>query len=267
MPLSNELANAVVTRFSAAAKGQYLGPEMQAMRPLLQVQQQWSGLPAEDSLLAEALKSREGWHLFLFPFAGRQVHLGLASLLAWRASQRQPLTFSIAVNDYGLELLSATPVDWARQLDAALFSPDDLLKDVLASLNAGELALRRFREIARIAGLVFAGYPGAPKSTRQVQASSGLFFEVFKQYDSRNLLLAQAGEEVLREELDIRRLEQTLERINRMKLDLHQVKRPTPLGFPLLVERMRESMSSEKLADRIRRMVSDLEKTADTGKT
>jgi ATP-dependent Lhr-like helicase len=267
MPLSNELAQAVVSRFSAAAQGHYVGPQMQAVRPLLHVQQQWSGLPTEDSLLAEALKSREGWHLFLFPFAGRQVHLGLASLLAWRTSQRQPLTFSIAVNDYGLELLSATPIDWARQLNAALFSPDDLLKDVLASLNAGELALRRFREIARIAGLVFAGYPGAPKSTRQVQASSGLFFEVFKQYDAGNLLLAQAGEEVLREELDIRRLEQTLERINRMKLDLHQIKRPTPLGFPLLVERMRESMSSEKLADRIRRMVSNLEKTADSGKT
>jgi ATP-dependent Lhr-like helicase len=147
-----------------------------------------------------------------------------------------------------------------------LLSPDNLLRDVLASLNAGELALRRFREIARIAGLVFAGYPGAPKSTRQVQASSGLFFEVFKQYDAENLLLAQAGEEVLREELDIHRLEQTLAHIRRLRLDLHLVKRPTPLGFPLLVERMRESMSSEKLADRIRRMVSDLEKTAGMGK-
>ncbi|HWT68906.1 MAG TPA: ligase-associated DNA damage response DEXH box helicase [Pseudomonas sp.] len=266
MPLSSELANAVVARFSAAAQGQFDGPEMQTLRPLLEVQQQWSGLPTENSLLAETLKSREGWHLFLYPFAGRQVHLGLASLLAWRVSQRQPLTFSIAVNDYGLELLSATPVDWGRQFDTALLSPDHLLDDVLASLNAGELALRRFREIARIAGLVFAGYPGAPKSTRQVQASSGLFFEVFKQYDAGNLLLAQAGEEVLREELDIPRLEQTLKRINRMKADMHKIKRPTPLGFPLLVERMRESMSSEKLADRIRRMVSDLENDAEAGK-
>lgn len=263
MPLSSELANAVVARFSAAARGQFMGPEMQALRPLLELQQKWSGLPTENSLLAETLKSREGWHLFLYPFAGRQVHLGLASLLAWRVSQRQSVTFSIAVNDYGLELLSATPVDWHVQLNADLFNQDQLLVDVLASLNAGELALRRFREIARIAGLVFAGYPGAPKSTRQVQASSGLFFEVFKQYDARNLLLAQAGEEVLREELDIRRLEQTLERINRLQLDLHTIKRPTPLGFPLLVERMRESMSSEKLADRIRRMVGDLEKTAE----
>ncbi|UST65301.1 ligase-associated DNA damage response DEXH box helicase [Pseudomonas moraviensis] len=267
MPLSNELAEAVVARFSAAAQGHFNGPEMHALRPLLETQIRWSGLPTTENLLAEVLKSREGWHLFLYPFAGRQVHLGLASLLAWRVSQRQPVTFSIAVNDYGLELLSATPVDWATHLDAHLFNADDLLLDVLASLNAGELALRRFREIARIAGLVFAGYPGAPKSTRQVQASSGLFFQVFKQYDADNLLLAQAGEEVLREELDIRRLEQTLECINRMKLDVHQLKRPTPLGFPLLVERMRESMSSEKLADRIRRMVGDLEKTADNGKS
>ncbi len=263
MPLSNELAEAVVRRFSAAAQGKFEGPEMQALRPLLETQMRWSGLPTEVNLLAEVLKSREGWHLFLYPFAGRQVHLGLASLLAWRVSQRQPVTFSIAVNDYGLELLSATPIDWAEYLNADLFNADDLLADVLASLNAGELALRRFREIARIAGLVFAGYPGAPKSTRQVQASSGLFFEVFKQYDADNLLLAQAGEEVLREELDIRRLEQTLARINGMKLDVHQLKRPTPLGFPLLVERMRESMSSEKLADRIRRMVGDLENSAD----
>ncbi|CAI8804478.1 ligase-associated DNA damage response DEXH box helicase [Pseudomonas sp. IT-P218] len=266
MPLSNELAQAVVERFSAAARGEFSGPEMQALRPLLEVQQRWSGLPTSQSLLAEALKSREGWHLFLYPFAGRQVHLGLASLLAWRVSQQQALTFSIAVNDYGLELLSATPVDWVQALNPGLLSPEHLLADVVASLNAGELALRRFREIARIAGLVFAGYPGAPKSTRQVQASSGLFFEVFKQYDAGNLLLAQAGEEVLREELDIHRLEQTLTHISSLSLDLHHVKRPTPLGFPLLVERMRESMSSEKLADRIRRMVSDLEKTASTGK-
>jgi ATP-dependent helicase Lhr and Lhr-like helicase len=266
MPLSSELAAAVVARFSAAASGEFVGPEMKALRPLLEVQQQWSGLPTDKSLLAEVLKSREGWHLFLYPFAGRQVHLGLASLLAWRVSQRLAVTFSIAVNDYGLELLSATQVDWPEHLNAQLLSHEHLMADVLASLNAGELALRRFREIARIAGLVFAGYPGAPKSTRQVQASSGLFFQVFKQYDADNLLLAQAGEEVLREELDIRRLEQTLERIGRLRLDLHPIERPTPLAFPLLVERMRESMSSEKLADRIRRMVSDLETTAETGK-
>jgi ATP-dependent Lhr-like helicase len=262
MPLSSELAEAVVEKFDAAAQGEFRSPEMQAVKPLLQVQQQWSALPQRDTLLAETLKSREGWHLFLYPFAGRHVHLGLASLLAWRLSKQRPLTFSIAVNDYGFELLSASAVDWADQLNAGLFSPEHLLEDILASLNAGELALRRFREIARIAGLVFSGYPGAPKSNRQLQASSGLFFEVFRQYDPSNLLLSQAEQEVLRQELDLKRLEHSLQHINQCRLDLHAIKRPTPMAFPLLVERMRESLTTEKLADRIARMVGDLEKAA-----
>ncbi|UZA67936.1 ligase-associated DNA damage response DEXH box helicase [Pseudomonas viridiflava] len=262
MPLSSELADAVVEKFDAAAHGRFESPEMQAVKPLLEVQRQWSGLPQRDTLLAETLKSREGWHLFLYPFAGRHVHLGLASLLAWRLSRHQPLTFSIAVNDYGLELLSASELDWAEVLDEDLFSKADLMADIIASLNAGELALRRFREIARISGLVFSGYPGAAKSNRQLQASSGLFFEVFKQYDAGNMLLTQAEQEVLRQELDLVRLEQTLRQINSRRLDLHTIKRATPLAFPLLVERFRESLSSEKLADRIARMVRDLEKAA-----
>jgi ATP-dependent Lhr-like helicase len=262
MPLSGELAEALVQKLGAAARGVYASAPMQAVRPLLEVQSRWSALPTETTLLAEAMKSREGWHLFLYPFGGRQVHLGLASLLAWRMSQRRPLTFSIAVNDYGFELLSDTPVDWVKELDAALLSPENLLPDVLASLNAGELALRRFREIARISGLVFGGYPGAQKSTRQVQASSSLFFEVFKQYDAGNLLLGQAQEEVLRQELEVGRLQQILQRMQTLQLDLHILKRPTPMAFPLLVERFRESLSSEKLAERIRRMVGDLEEAA-----
>jgi len=262
MPLSSELADAVVDKFDAAARGIFDSPEMHTVSPLLDVQREWSALPRKHTLLAEVLKSREGWHLFLYPFAGRHVHLGLASLLAWRLSRDTPLTFSIAVNDYGFELLSATEIDWSQRLTPTLFSEEDLLTDIMASLNAGELALRRFREIARIAGLVFSGYPGAPKSNRQLQASSGLFFEVFKQYDAGNLLLTQAQEEVLRQELDVNRLEQTLQRINSRTLDLHLIKRPTPMAFPLLVERMRESLSTEKLSDRIARMVRDLEKAA-----
>ncbi|WP_137974410.1 ligase-associated DNA damage response DEXH box helicase [Pseudomonas sp. F(2018)] len=265
MPLSSELADAVVARFGEAAQGQFRGPEMQLLRPLLDVQQAWSALPTSDSLLAETLHSREGWHLFLYPFAGRSVHLGLASLLAWRLGQLQPATFSIAVNDYGLELLCASPVDWPRWLNNALLRSDDLLHDVLASLNAGELARRRFREIARIAGLVFGGYPGAAKSARQLQASSGLFFDVFQQYDPGNLLLTQAQEEVLRQELDVQHLQHTLQRLRGLRLDLREVQRPPPLAFPLLVERFRESLSSEKLADRIARLLADLEKAAGPG--
>lgn len=265
MPLSSELADAVLAKLDAAARDEYPGPEMQLLRPLLDVQQAWSALPGAATLLAEVLKSREGWHLFLYPFAGRSVHLGLASLLAWRLAREQPLSLSIAVNDYGLELLCPSEVDFAARLTPALFSTDDLLSDVLASLNAGELARRRFREIARIAGLVFSGYLGAPKSTRQLQASSALFFDVFSQYDPGNLLLGQAQEEVLRQELDVQRLQHTLQRLQSRRLDIRTVKRATPFAFPLLVERFRESLSSEKLADRIRRLVADLEQAAGPG--
>jgi ATP-dependent Lhr-like helicase len=265
MPLSSELADAVVDKLGEAANGVYASPEMRLLQPLLAVQASWSALPTAHTLLAEVHKSREGWHLFLYPFAGRSVHLGLASLLAWRLGQGQPLSFSIAVNDYGLELLCASPIDYTAVLTPALFSSDNLLHDVLASLNAGELARRRFREIARIAGLVFSGYPGAAKSARQLQASSALFFDVFQQYDPSNLLLTQAQQEVLRQELEVQRLQHTLQRLQQRELDIRLIKRATPLAFPLLVERFRESLSSEKLADRIKRMVQDLEKAAGPG--
>ncbi len=164
MPLSSELADAVVEKFDAAARGEFNSPEMRAIKPLLEVQQQWSGLPRRDTLLAETLKSREGWHLFLYPFAGRHVHLGLGSLLAWRLSRHQPLTFSIAVNDYGLELLSASEIDWAQTLQAELFSETDLLADIIASLNAGELALRRFRKSRASPDWCFPATPARPRA-------------------------------------------------------------------------------------------------------
>ncbi|MEO9241926.1 ligase-associated DNA damage response DEXH box helicase [Pseudomonas inefficax] len=261
MPLSSELADALVEQLGAAAQGRFDGPEMRAVRPLLALQAQWSALPGPGTLLAETFKSRQGWHLFLYPFAGRMANLGLANLIAWRVSRVQPLSVSIAVNDYGFELLSPGNVDWATHLPQAL-ATEHLLDDVLASLNAGEMALRRFREIAQIAGLVFGGYPAAQKSLRQIQASSGLFYEVFRKHDADNLLLGQARDEVLNEELEIERLHRQLLKMARLRLDLRQLKRTGPLAFALLVEGMRETLSTEKLADRIARMVAELESAA-----
>lgn len=262
MPLSSELANALVEQFGAASQGCFQGPEMRAMRPLLALQAQWSALPTPTTLLAETFKSRQGWHLFLYPFAGRMANLGLANLIAWRVSRVQPLSVSIAVNDYGFELLSPGNVDWATHLPQAL-GTEHLLDDVLASLNAGEMALRRFREIAQIAGLVFGGYPAAQKSLRQIQASSGLFYEVFRKHDAGNLLLTQARDEVLNEELEIERLHRQLLKMGQLRLELRQLERPGPLAFALLVEGMRETLSTEKLADRIARMVAELNSVAD----
>jgi len=190
------------------------------------------------------------------------VHLGLASLLAWRLAKHAPNTFSMSVNDHGFELLSAEPVDIASLLDQQVFSAEHLLEDVLASLNSGELAQRRFREIARVSGLIFTGYPGAAKSTRQLQASSGLFYEVFRKYDAGNLLLTQAQAEVLSQELDILRLAATLKRLSARRIDFVELKAPSPFSLPLMVERFREKLSNEKLADRLERIVRDAERVA-----
>jgi ATP-dependent Lhr-like helicase len=237
-------------------------------RPLIELQARWSVVPTRDALVVESLRSREGRHIFVYPFAGRHAHLGLAALLAYRIGQATPSTFSIAINDYGFELLSPVDIDWmgAWQRRAhALLGDDDLLADVLASLNAGELAQRRFREVARIAGLVFQGFPGAPKSMKQLQASSGLLYEVFRKYDAGNRLLGQAEREVLEQELDIVRLRQALERMRGQRVVYRMLARPTPFAFPLMVERLREQVTTERLSARIERMLAELEKAARSG--
>ena len=277
MPLSTTLADAVVQQLALAGEGIYDTAELQCVRPLLELQQRWSALPTPQTLLAEVLKTREGSHLFLYPFAGRHVHLGLASLIAWRVAQHSPRTFSIAVNDYGFELLSATEVDWDSLLPQVLkpghdvvaqqaIAHDDehaaLLHEVLASLNASELAQRRFREIARVSGLIFQGYPGEKRSGKQLQASSSLFYEVFRKYDPANRLLLQAEQELLAQELEIGRLRASLARVATQQLVIKTLVRPTPFSFPLMVERLREKLSNESVADRIARMVEQLEKAA-----
>jgi ATP-dependent helicase Lhr and Lhr-like helicase len=259
MPLSSELADATLAVLAGCAQGDWLEPELQSAQPMLQAQLRLSKLPTPKTLLVERWRSREGHHLFLYPFAGRLVHLGLGSLLAWRLARAQPNTFSISVNDYGFELLAAEAVDDAPLRSRALFDEHDLLADVLSSLNSGELAQRRFREIARVAGLVFSGYPGAPKSTRQLQASSSLFFEVFRKYDPANRLLGQAEGEVLSQELEIARLRAALKRMRKLRIDFVELATPSPFALPLMVERFREMLSTEKLAERLARLLRDAE--------
>lgn len=269
MPLSNTLADAMLVQLERAERGIFDSPEMRCAQPLLALQAAWSALPTPSRLVAETLQTREGWHLYLYPLAGRLVHMGLAGLLAWRASQQVPNTFSIAVNDYGLELLSAKPVDWNALLPHLIGEAThsavsgELEAEVLASLNATEMARRRFREIARIAGLIFQSHPGEQRSSRQLQASSSLYYDVFAQYDPDNLLLAQARAELLVQELDMDRLARTLQRMKAQTLSVHPLQRPTPFALPLMVERFRERLSTESLGDRLERMVQALEQAAD----
>ncbi len=266
MALTSEMADAslaMLARAEHASEAWFRHePEMRAVRPLLALQQRWSALPVTGRLVCELIDSREGHHFFCYAFAGRLVHIGLGALLASRAAREKPGTFSISMNDYGFELLSAEPFDWPKLIADGLLSTDHLLEDIIASLNASELAQRRFREIARVSGLVFSGYPGERKSTRSVQASASLFYEVFRQHDAGNLLLTQAETEALEQELEIGRLRATLERIATWELCITRPGHATPFSFPLMVERFREEVSTEQLATRIQRMLAELEAVA-----
>ena len=262
MPLSTELANAVRRRLEQAHDGHYEGPEMQAVRPLLELQAQWSAIPLPSQLLIEQIKSREGFHLLVYPFAGRLVHEGLSALFAWRMAQIQPMTFTMSVNDYGFELLSATEPPLDAVLKNGLFDTAGMGRDLEACLNAAEMGKRQFREIARISGLVFQGYPGQQKSAKQLQASSGLLFDVFTNYDPENLLLHQARAEVLERQLEHSRLLTTLQSLQTAQLLRLTPDRFTPLAFPLIVARLRERLSNESLTTRVARMTVQLEKEA-----
>jgi ATP-dependent Lhr-like helicase len=165
-------------------------------------------------------------------------------------------------NDYGFELLSPDEAPLDEALAAGLLDASNLIADIPASLNATEMARRQFREIARVAGLVFPGFPRSGKTARQLQASSGLFFDVFSKYDAGNMLLSQAHREVLERQLERTRLGRTLQRLSESRVVITNPRRTPPLAFPLLVDRTRERVSSEKLVDRVRRMQKTLERAA-----
>ncbi len=263
LPLSGELSAAVrAVLASARDADRSSDPEVEALRPILELQARWSRIPAADEVLVELLETRDGHHVFLYPFEGRLVHEGLAAVLAFRLSRLRPQTFALAASDYGFEIVSPEPIEVDADSLRVLLAPAGLTDDVLASLNAAELAKRQFREVARVAGLVHPGLPHAGRSARQLQASSGLFYDVFREHDPANLLLWQARREVLDRQFEVTRLARAMSRSAAAPLVLTRPPRPTPFAFPLLVERMRESLSSERLSDRVRRLAAELERKA-----
>jgi ATP-dependent Lhr-like helicase len=257
MPLSSELGREVEAVFG----GDHAAPELRSIAPLLALQERLSALPAPGTLLCERVKARDGQHLFLYPFAGRQVHEGLAALLALRWGRQRANTFAFAANDYGLVLSPANPAELDEAALHALLSPEHLIADLTASLNLGELARRQFREIARVSGLLPPSLPGkTPRSTRQLQASSGLLFDVLTRHDPGHLLLAQAQREVFSGTLELDRLAATLHDCAQRRLRLHRPTSLTPLSFPLWAESLRGQLSTEDWKTRVQRAAQQLEK-------
>jgi ATP-dependent Lhr-like helicase len=255
MPLSSMMANLLRLELDAFNSSPDLaGIEMNHLKEMFEWQNKLSLVPLKNQLLIETYQSKEGFHIFIYPFEGRLVHEGLAGLIAYRISKILPITFTMAFNDYGFELLSDSYVDIEEMLSYNILGVEDLQQHLLLSINAAELAQRRFRDIAQIAGLVFTGYPGKTIKTKHLQAGSALFFKVFKEYEPDNLLLQQAFDEVLYNQFEENRLREALNRIAQSQIVIKSLKNPGPFAFPLMVDRLREKLSSEKLEDRIKKM-------------
>ena len=263
MPLSETLGVKLLDLLDRYTKGQAEDPELIALQPLLELQQQWSAVPTREQLLVELLDNREGFHLFMFPFRGRLINEGIASLIALRLARETPRTFSITTNEYGFELLCAEPVQVTEQALGRWLSTDKLVEDLLASVNVSDLARRQFRDIARIAGLVDSGTPRRGKTSRQLQVSSALMFDVLQTYDPGNLLLEQARREVLEGQLNNVALARALRQLLRHSWRIMRPGRFTPLSFPLWADRLQtQTLSTESWLQRIEREARRLEQIA-----
>jgi len=260
MSLTANLGHMLRNTFNKIADHQLDEIELKSLEPLFLLQKDLSHIPQSDELLIEHIEDRDGYHLMVYPFEGRQVHEAMSSLMAHRISRITPITFSIAMNDYGFELLSdkPIPVDDINVYD--LFTTDNLIADIQKSVNSVEMATRKFRDIAVIGGLIFQGYPGEQKKARHLQSSAGLLFKVFSEYDPNNILLRQAYQEVFAQQMEEIRLRNALQRIQNSRIIIMFPEKLTPLSFPIIVDGLsRYNLSSEKIEDRIRRMQQQLE--------
>lgn len=235
--------------------------ELSILSPLLNLQKQLSHIPAINELLIEQVVDKNGYHLLVYPFEGRNVHEAMSAILAFRLGKILPITFSISMNDYGFELLSDTPVTFDETNVYDLFTTDNLLNDIQRSVNSTEMARRKFRDIAVISGLIFQGMPGEKKKARHLQSSASLLFNVFSEYDPDNILLKQSYNEVLMLQMEEVRLRQALQRIQKSKIIIKFPSQLTPLSFPIIVDGLnRNNVSSESIEDRVRKMHQQLKK-------
>lgn len=264
MPLSTLLSAAVLEQVRLAGESRQdssappLPPETAAIAPLIATQVTWSRLPTDDTLLIERARSRDGHHLFIFPFEGRLVHEGLAALLAWRIANNTPSTLTLAANDWGFELSGAKQLKLDARDFRQLFKPGQLLEDLFACLNGTEMAKRQFREIARVAGLI----QGGTRSAKQTQASAGLIFDVLSEYDTENLLLEQARREVLENQFEFQRLSESLHAIAKKEIVVVDTPRLSPLAFPIWAEQIQSRLTTQNWRQRIMQMAEELEHAA-----
>ena len=254
LPLTSHLSHFLRIKLAEALSPGIRERELKFLHPLIANQNDKSHIPKSNEFLIELITTKDGYHLFMYPFEGRLVHEVIAALMAYRLGKITPLSFTIAMNDYGFELLSDQPIPLDATNVDALLSKTNLMEDVSASINASEMASRTFRDIAVIAGLVVQSRPGSRQNNKSLQSSSGLIFRVLEDYEPNNLLLRQAYTEVFNQQLEEVRLQAAFERISKSKIVIKQAKAFTPLSFPIKVDSLRNAMSNESLEARIARI-------------
>ncbi len=254
LPLTSHLSHFLRLKLSDSLQAKSSEKELKFLHPLLVSQEQNSHIPKDDEFLVEMIETRDGHHLFMYPFEGRLIHEVMAALIAFRISKITPISFSMAMNDYGFELLSSQEIPIDEDVLKDILSKENLIQDVLSSVNATEMARRKFRDIAVISGMVVQNYPGIQKNNKSLQASSGLIFNVLEDYSPENLLLKQAYAEVFNQQIDEHRLMNAFKRIENSKIILKFANAFTPLSFPIKVDSLRQSLTSEDLDSRIMRL-------------
>ncbi|WP_378181037.1 ligase-associated DNA damage response DEXH box helicase [Aquimarina sp. SS2-1] len=260
LTLTSQMSELLRQELYQVAANNVTSRELKALSHIFERQKKESIIPSADQFLIETFKTREGYHAIFYPFEGRFVHEALGSLLGYRISLLSPITFSLAFNDYGFELLSDQEIDMQQVIDNDLFTTDHMHSDLQKSLNATEMARRKFRDIAVISGMVFTGYPDKMLKSKHLQSSSQLLFNVFRDFEPENLLYQQSFIETFEHQLEEGRLYEALRRIESQNIVWKACEKPTPLSFPIITDRLREKMSSEKLEDRIKKMVAVLTK-------
>ena len=257
LPLTSYLSQFLRLKLSDSLQAKSSEKELKFLHPLLVNQEENSHIPKDDEFLVEMIETRDGHHLFMYPFEGRLIHEVMSALIAFRISKITPTSFSMAMNDYGFELLSSQEIPINQENLKKILSRENLIQDVLSSVNATEMARRKFRDIAVISGMVVQNYPGLQKNNKSLQASSGLIFNVLEDYNPENLLLKQAYTEVFNQQIDEHRLMEAFKRIENSKIILKFANAFTPLSFPIKVDSLRQSLSSEDLDARILRLQNE----------
>lgn len=247
MPLSSRLSEAMLERLGGANDD----PELSYLQPLLSRQRELSELPSPRTCLFESCETPDGHHWFVFPFAGRLVHDGCAALVSWRLTRWTTLSVSTYVNDYGFQLTTRKPLDLDPEAWRELLTETHLAADLEACAGGSHLAKRKFREVARIAGLLADGPPGARRRERDLWVSSNLLYDTFETYEPDHLLLSQAKREVLEEQLEWARLESCLQQVHERDWRFHATPALTPLAFSIWAEQIRERYSSESVDQRL----------------